>query len=95
MRHPKAKLYYLIDQKSALQIAGTKMVSYYPWDSMQSIDLGVSKSILNAIISNTDKLINLMEKDLLKCISLTSTEFSRVPRSFDDFYRFKATEMRH
>jgi hypothetical protein len=86
---------------TALEKIEFGMVTQVPIDVMHNVDLGVTKRVLNLIISNKYKaylhdnmLISEMEQVFLSYKCFVPTEFQRYPRPFSELPRYKATEYR-
>lgn len=89
-----------LSEKTPFETINTSMVTQVPLDTMHLIDLGVMKKFLFRVITNkvSLKIPNFSPKNisetLLKIRPFISKEFTRKPRSLDEFMNWKATEFR-
>lgn len=84
---------------SELEKLGIGMVSQFPYEVMHLIDLGVTKSVLSAIVDKTTVKKNSIDVDGM-CLKYESyktfcpRDFARKPRNLVLAKKFKATEFR-
>ena len=82
------------NHRSILETAGVGMISMFPVDSMHIVDLGVTKKFLSYYLNKIKKLIGAMNEEYMKYKNYVPKEFVRLPRTFHEICRFKATEFR-
>ncbi|XP_046808486.1 uncharacterized protein LOC124420169 isoform X1 [Lucilia cuprina] len=89
-----------MEAESILENFQIGMVTQFPLDCMHLLDLGVTKKILNLLITNkTNQKFSPSTKAsfssvLVSFSNFISMEFARKPRTFDEIARWKATEYR-
>lgn len=87
---------------SPLEKLGTGMISQFPLDGMHLLYLGVMKKLLKELLNEhkpgthkiSDDTRELLSAHLMSFIPYCPSEFSRKPRSLDDWNSYKAHELR-
>lgn len=93
--------HHILLEETELEKIGVNMVTQFPLDPMHLVDLGVTKKLLQFILSNgcndfrmTQENRVSMSQVMCSLSSYLPTDFVRLPRNFDEVRRFKASEFR-